>query len=108
MNTLELFNKKLQVLIEIQPEKMRDILLCHGIIHVFAETFDAGQLALRDYFMRHQLEEEAKGTPKELVMDAYERILEVSEDTWIQMLCDRYHPDISENVLQRAQRILNE
>lgn len=105
---MQVFNEQLQLLVEAQQEKVLSPLLCHGIVHVFMDTFDAGQAALREYLLQHQLEEEARGTPKELLMDAYERILSVPEEIWLHMLQDRYHPILEESIWHKACRVLYE
>ncbi len=108
MKANNVFQERLQLLLEIQEENIQNPLLCHGIVHVFMDTFDAGQAALREYMRQHQIKEAARGTPKELLMEAYERILSVPEETWLHMLQDRYHPEHAEEIQHKARRVLDE
>ncbi len=108
MNASDAFQEQLQLLMRAQKENIQNPLLCHGIVHIFMDTFDAGQDALREYMRQHQLKEVARGTPKELLMEAYERILSVQEETWLHMLQDRYHPENTERIQHKARRVLNE
>lgn len=105
MNAMKTFTEQLDVLVKAKLQLSENAVIWHGIVHLFMDVFDAGQEALRDYMQQHQLDESAKGTPKELLMDAYERIVAVPEETWLHMLQDRYHPDHTEPVCQKAERV---
>lgn len=108
MNAMNVFTEELDVLVKAGQQCSEDAVICHGIVHLFMDAFDAGQEALRDYMRQHQSEESAKGTPKELLMDTYERVIAVPEETWLHMLQDRYHPDHTEPICQKAERVCRE
>lgn len=107
MKTFTLFSERLTDFSKIEKENLQDSFVLHGIIHWFDDEFDLGLQVFRDYLAKKEPELAIKLTPRELVLEAYERYLFVDEDTWLAMLKDRYHPDIKEPVQARAARVIH-
>ena len=97
MNVYEIFCKKLELLEKAEQADLTNELIQHGIVHVFAAVFDAGQDVFRQRLQEDGMPDALTDTPKELLMDAYEAYLFVDEDVWLSMLRDRYHPDRDDN-----------
>lgn len=88
MNTLDSFLQRLQILKTAKQENLQNLFVQHGIVHMFQ-----GQFALSIALLQEALREdgkgmEAMGSPKEVIMAAYEEYLFIEEDVWLHMLRD--------------------
>lgn len=92
MKTFELFSQGLKDFSGLKKEDLSNVFVLHGIVHWFMDEFDLGQQVFRECLENKDPDLAISLTPKELLLDAYERYLFVSESTWLSMLKDRYHP----------------
>lgn len=106
MKSFELFSQGLKDFSRLKKEDLSNVFVLHGIVHWFMDEFDLGQQVFRDCIEKENSEFAITLTPKELLLDAYERYLFVSESTWLAMLEDRYYPDCCEPVEEKVRRII--
>lgn len=106
MKSFELFSQGLKDFSRLKKEDLSNVFVLHGIVHWFMDEFDLGQQVFRDCLEKENSEFAITLTPKELLLDAYERYLFVSESTWLAMLEDRYCPDCCEPVEEKVRRII--
>ena len=99
MKSFELFSQGLKDFSRLKKEDLSNV-------HWFMDEFDLGQQVFRDCLEKENSEFAITLTPKELLLDAYERYLFVSESTWLAMLEDRYYPDCCEPVEEKVRRII--
>lgn len=102
MKTFELFSQGLKDFSGLKKEDLSNVFVLHGIVHWFMDEFDLGQQVFRECLENKDPDLAISLTPKELLLDAYERYLFVSESTWLSMLKDRYHPDCCEPVEEKS------
>lgn len=105
MKTIDLFSQGLNDFSSLQKEDLSNVFILHGIVHWFMDEFDLGQQVFRDYLSESNPSLAISLTPKELILDAYERYLFVDESVWLSMLKDRYRPDCTEPVEAKVERI---
>ncbi|MFV0618673.1 nucleotidyltransferase substrate binding protein [Megasphaera sp. WILCCON 0056] len=84
------FREHIQLLQQAREADLTDPFVCHGIVHIFQETFDLGLMAFREALKRDGQGMAAMGSAKELIAAAYEQFLFVDEDIWLAMLRDRH------------------
>ncbi|MGN0947008.1 MAG: nucleotidyltransferase substrate binding protein [Megasphaera sp.] len=84
------FREHIQLLRQAREADLTDPFVCHGIVHIFQETFDLGLMAFREALKRDGQGMAAMGSAKELIAAAYEQFLFVDEDIWLAMLRDRH------------------
>lgn len=106
MKTFELFSQGLKDFSGLKKEDLSNVFVLYGIVHWFMDEFDLGQQVFRECLENKDPDLAISLTPKELLLDAYERYLFVSESTWLSMLKDRYHPDCCEPVEEKVRRII--
>ena len=79
MKTIDLFSQGLNDFSSLQKEDLSNVFILHGIVHWFMDEFDLGQQVFRDYLSESNPSLAISLTPKELILDAYERHLFVDE-----------------------------
>lgn len=107
METFTLFSRGLTDFSSVTKEDLSNVFILHGIVHWFMDEFDLGQQVFRDFLSEEHPSLAISLTPKELILDAYERYLFVDESVWLSMLRDRYHPDCAEPVEEKVRRIIH-
>ncbi|WP_298588106.1 nucleotidyltransferase substrate binding protein [uncultured Megasphaera sp.] len=84
------FREHIQLLQQAGEADLTNPFVCHGIVHIFQETFDLGLMAFREALKRDGQGMAAMGSAKELIAAAYEQYLFVDEDIWLAMFRDRH------------------
>lgn len=88
MNTLDIFLQRLQILAAAKQEDLQNLFIQHGIVHLFQEQFELGITLLQEALREDGKGMEAMGSPKEIIMAAYEEYVFIEEDVWLHMLQD--------------------
>lgn len=88
MKTMTVFLEHLALLQSATKENLQNPFIQHGIIHVFMEQFDLAICVFQEALRQSGQGLAAMGSPKEVIMAAYEEYLFVDEDTWLHMLRD--------------------
>ena len=88
MNTLDIFLQRLQILAAAKQEDLQNLFIQHGIVHLFQEQFELGITLLQEALREDGKGMEARGSPKEIIMAAYEEYVFIEEDVWLHMLQD--------------------
>lgn len=105
MTALEEFICHFAVFSQAEAEDMGNVFIRHGVIHLFMEQFDLGCRVFQECLCRDGHGTAAMGSPREIIMAAYEAYLFVDEDVWLAMLRDRYET-VSVKGTARVQRIV--
>lgn len=105
MTALEEFISHFTVFSQAEAEDMESVFIQHGVVHLFMEQFDLGCRVFQECLCRDGHGTAAMGSPREIIMAAYEAYLFVDEDSWLDMLRDRYETGMLEGY-ERVQRIV--
>ncbi|MCI1248071.1 MAG: nucleotidyltransferase substrate binding protein [Megasphaera sp.] len=89
MDTYETFSNHLELLAQGDQRDMSDIFIAHGLVHLFMEQFDLGLALFRAALHEDDQVLLAMGSPREVILAAYDTYLFVDEDVWLAMLKDR-------------------
>ena len=106
MNTLNIFLQRLQILEAAKQEDLQNLFIQHGIVHMFQEQFELGITLLQEALREDGKGMEAMGSPKEIIMAAYEEYVFIEEDVWLHMLQDCRHMTKEDSLQPVVMRIL--
>lgn len=112
MNSKELYDSRLCELQNVSYDDLSNAFIQRGIIQCFIEVFDLSLALFRESLISDSIDmselEVLSFTPKELIMVAYDSYVHMDETIWLDMYYERYYPDFSEPVYERASRIVKE
>ena len=112
MNINELYDNRLRELKRVSYDDLSNVFIQHGIIHCFIEAYDLSMELFRKSLQSEPVEmgvlEVLSLTPKELLMTVYDSYAFMNEIIWLDLYRERYYPNFSEPVYERASRIVKQ